>query len=185
MVLDLTEILTHPGMRYDYSVDEPPLEVDDLVCVQPIQGMIQFANTGSALVLTGRVKTRVSLVCSRCLAPMELSLGIPISEQWPLGHPSGFPAGSVPVVLEEDAPMAGGLFSGPVMDLTELLRQLILLELPVCPIHSEDCLGLCPVCGHDLNMGPCSCVRAAPDSPFAALRVLLDEANVQDNDKST
>lgn len=173
MLLDLTEILSHPGMRYAYTLDEPPIEVAELTCVRPIRGNIQFANTGSALVLSGSFSTRVALVCSRCLAPMELQVGVRVDEQFPLMHPPGFHSGSVAIVEEEDSREAGGLFDGPVMDLTDLLRQLILIELPVCPIHSEDCLGLCPICGHNLNLGKCSCERVPAENPFSVLRTLI------------
>lgn len=175
MVLDLSEILAHPGMHQSYKVAEAPLVVDDLHCVDPIEGLLRFSNTGNALIIDGSVETRVSLTCSRCLVPMEAEVRVEIAEQFPLIHPHGPHPSHLAMVEEDLAPAAGGLFTGPLMDLTELLRQLIILELPAYPLHAEDCLGLCPVCGHDLNLGPCGCTASGRRSPFEALSQLLHD----------
>lgn len=55
------------------------------------------------------------------------------------------------------------------VDLTEDLRQSIILALPTYPVCRQDCKGLCPVCGKDLNEGPCHCKTAVADSRWAAL----------------
>ena len=61
-----------------------------------------------------------------------------------------------------------------VIDMTPLIEQALLLELPLVPLCADDCKGICPRCGANLNEGPCSCAEAAPaeDGPFAALRNL-------------
>lgn len=58
--------------------------------------------------------------------------------------------------------------------MTPLIEQALLLELPLVPLCADDCKGICPRCGANLNEGPCSCAEAAPaeDGPFAALRNL-------------
>lgn len=175
MVLDLSEILAHPGMHQSYTVAEPPLVVDDLECVHPIEGTLRFTNTGNALIIAGAVETRVTLLCSRCLAQMEAEIHVDVAEQFPLVHPHGPHPSHFAMVEEDVTPAAGGLFSGPLMDLTELLRQLIILELPAYPLHAEDCLGLCPRCGRDLNLGPCGCSAVPGRSPFSALGTMLGE----------
>ena len=48
------------------------------------------------------------------------------------------------------------------------------LALPVAPVHDENCKGLCPVCGNDLNSDPCDGHEDGLDSPFAVLKDLLD-----------
>jgi len=183
MELDLTEILAHVGMHRACEIAEPPIEDGELVCVQPITGSIGFTNSGSALILEGHVTTRVALSCSRCLAPMEAAIAAVVSEQFPLVRHSGpYTRGSIAMVQEDDAPMAGGLFTGPLMNLTELLRQILLLELPSHPLHREDCLGLCPRCGHDLNEGPCDCPVADALGPVGGLATLLEPGRLSSHE---
>ena len=52
----------------------------------------------------------------------------------------------------------------------------LVLEAPFAPLHDDDCAGICPECGADLNTEPCDCAsKPDPDNPFAALGDLLDE----------
>jgi len=59
------------------------------------------------------------------------------------------------------------------VDLTEEIRQCLLLELPMKPLCRTDCKGLCPQCGHNRNEGPCSCRTEEPEDPWEKLRSLL------------
>ena len=55
------------------------------------------------------------------------------------------------------------------IDLEPLVREAVLLELPLVPLCTPDCAGLCPTCGADLNQGACGCVTATLDPRWAAL----------------
>lgn len=177
MQFDLSEILARVGIRRTCDILEPPIEDGDLTCIEPIRGELCFVNAGSALLVTGQVSTRVAMVCSRCLAAMEEPLDVEIDEQYPLvNRTAGGPGHRHDVVVDEEENIASGrLFSGPLLDLTELLRQTLSVALPLQPLHRPDCAGLCRTCGHDLNMGPCACRSHHPDSRLAALGRLLDE----------
>ncbi|MCX6909329.1 MAG: DUF177 domain-containing protein, partial [Verrucomicrobia bacterium] len=95
------------------------------------------------LVVTGRVWTRVGVTCVRCLKDAQRAVEV-----------RDF------VVHREIAQ------TEDFADLTENLREDILLALPQNPLCSKDCRGLCPVCGQDLNERTCSCAKraASPDS---------------------
>ena len=175
MKLDLAEILSNVGMRYKYDVEEPPIVDEDLECTQPVNGNITFTNTGSVLLIEGGVKTKVAVPCSRCLVDYEQPVAAPISEQFTIeAGPAGPGGRKGHVTVEEEAnPGAGKLFEGHLLDLTELLRQNITLQIPSQPLHDEKCEGLCATCGKDLNEGPCGC-RPEPVNPaFAKLGELL------------
>jgi uncharacterized protein len=73
---------------------------------------------------------------------------------------------------EEDA--AADFVKNNILDLTELIRQNVLLALPIQPLCREDCKGLCPECGRDLNVEPHTHEAEARDERFAALRQLLE-----------
>lgn len=179
MKLDLSEILNRVGMHYTYEVDEPPIVDEDLECVSPITGKIVFANTGSVLLIDGNAQTTVVLPCGRCLAYYREPVCLPISEQFELeAKPAGRGGRQTHVVIEEDeSPLAGKLFDGPLFDLTEMLRQGIMLALPSQPLHDEACKGLCPQCGNDLNSGPCDCRPDMSHHALAQLGALLKEKN--------
>jgi uncharacterized protein len=177
MKLDLSEIISRLGMRYEYPVEEPPIVDEDLECVDPITGNIVFTNTGSVLLIDGKVQTTVVLPCGRCLAYFREPVHLPISEQFEMVTKPGGPRGKpMNVVLEEDeSPIAGKLFDGNLFDLTEMLRQGIMLALPTRPLHDEACKGLCAICGKDLNAGPCECRPDTSHHALSNLGALLKE----------
>ncbi|MDQ3643545.1 MAG: DUF177 domain-containing protein, partial [Actinomycetota bacterium] len=65
--------------------------------------------------------------------------------------------------------------AGDQLDLEQLARDAVLLELPQAPLCSEACLGLCPTCGADLNQGVCGCRDEVGDPRWAALDVLRQD----------
>ena len=92
-------------------------------------------------------------------------------------RPAGPRGRATNVVIEEDEnPDAGRLFEGPLFDLTELLRQGIMLALPTQPLHDEACKGFCPTCGQNLNEGECQCKPANVNPALAKLGALLKDS---------
>ncbi len=71
-------------------------------------------------------------------------------------------------------------FRGEHIDFAPLAREVILLELPLAPLCAEDCHGLCPTCGRDLNEGRCECATEAVDPRWAALDVLRGDPGQPD-----
>ncbi len=176
MKLDLSEVVAHLGKRIRYDVDEPPINDFDgaLACVSPITGDVTFTNSGRHIIVRGSFRTTVELDCSRCLRPHRLDLDLPIEEELPIaGHvPDMHDEQAEEELLEEDAEP---LFVDGIFDLTELLRQSILVAVPIKPLCSEQCKGLCPHCGKNLNDGPCECPPDSDAGPFAALAELVEE----------
>lgn len=172
MKLDLTEIAQHVGKQMQYEVDEPASSIEDLQVTSPIRGNLFFTNTGDLLLVRGTLHTTVELECSRCLRLFEMPLVCEVEEQVelraiavrPFEHPQ------VTMVPEE----GDALFQeGNILDLTELIRQMLLVSIPIKPLHDPECRGLCPTCGADLNDGECSCERQVRHPAFAALARLL------------
>jgi uncharacterized protein len=65
-----------------------------------------------------------------------------------------------------------------IVDLSELIRQTLLVNLPLQPLCRAECAGLCPQCGKNLNEGPCDCPTETVDPRFAALESLLDDEHM-------
>lgn len=77
--------------------------------------------------------------------------------------------------MDEDDDPEGELINNNILNVRELVRQNILLEIPIQPLCSEDCKGICPVCGVNKNNNNCSCNEGQMNSAFSALADLLNE----------
>ena len=170
MKLDLIEILLNVGRSMAYPVNEPGLRLDEEASTTEYMGSLRFTNSGGALLVEGRISSRLRMVCSRCLRQFEQSISLSIEEQFAIQiHGNRSTGRSVTVQEEDENPDAGRIFKGDWFNLTEMLRQHSLLEIPIQPLHDENCSGLCPHCGQDLNIKSCSCREDDMPSPFAVL----------------
>ena len=134
--LDISEILREVGRNQPYDIQEPPLVDEFVECTEPIEGRITFTNTGGTLLVRGKAGTTVALPCSRCSEYFEHPVTLQIEEQFELKHQPAGPRAlqTVTVVEEDESPIAGKLFTGHVFDLTEMLRQYIVLDEPTRPL---------------------------------------------------
>lgn len=117
-------------------------------------------NEAGILRLTGTLAAEMICLCDRCGEEFEslkeMELDATIVEENPEDDPSLF-------VLE-----------GNEIDLDEILSTLFILDMETKFLCKEDCKGLCPTCGKNLNLGPCGC-RKPIDPRFAVLEQLLDK----------
>lgn len=97
----------------------------------------------------GTVRAPWHGTCRRCATRVDGELDVVVSERF---APGPRPADDLAYPFEDDS-----------LDLAPLVRDSIMLNLPIAPLCREDCAGLCAVCGADLNEGPCGC--AAPTDP--------------------
>jgi uncharacterized protein len=148
MRLDISEVLREVGKNLPYDIHEPPLVDEDVECTQPIEGQITFNNTGGLLLIRGKASTQVALPCSRCIRYFEQPVAFQVEEQFELRHSASGPRTlqTVTVVDEDESPIAGKLFDGQVFDLTEMLRQYILLDEPTQPLPPTLPDGRCAHC---------------------------------------
>lgn len=182
MLLDLSEIVVRQGMRVDVVVDQPAVEDPDLVFLAPIKGRLTFEHGGDILRITGPVHAELGLSCSRCLQETGFPVDLQVAECFPIAEvmhpdrPSGEEGGwetLVGSVIHLDQ-------GRPILDLDELLRQLLVAELPIRVLCREDCAGLCPTCGGNRNERTCTCETSAANRPLAGLGRLLEETVLSD-----
>ncbi|MDQ1375023.1 MAG: hypothetical protein QOJ09_2361 [Actinomycetota bacterium] len=112
---------------------------------------------GEAILATGTVTTSWEGACRRCLGTAAGTLTVSVRELFEAAGDS-----------EETYPLQGDR-----VDLEPLVRDAVLLELPQAPLCTEECRGLCPICGIDRNDGTCTCTRE-PDPRWAALDQLKE-----------
>jgi uncharacterized protein len=116
--------------------------------------------------LRGRLSAKLELQCARCLEPVPQDVN---REFELLYRPLGVDAGRDELSVT-DAEAEIGYYQGNGILLEDVLREQVLLALPLKVTCSEDCRGLCLHCGKNLNQEQCSCTVPMEDPRWAALR---------------
>jgi len=135
----------------------------------PVRGRVQLLRTNGSILVRGRLETAGRDECSRCLGEFEYPLALDIEEEYIITRD---PTTGAPL----DQPTEPGAFTvdeNNEIDLGEAVRQYVLLAQPMKPICREDCAGLCPQCGRNLNCETCDCKQSSIDPAWAPLRKLL------------
>jgi uncharacterized protein len=123
-------------------------------------------NTLGEIRVRGRLAVEMEAACDRCLEPVR----IPLSSEFDLFYRPA-PGCDTPHDLAIDEGEAEiGFYEGAGIELSEILREYILLSLPMQRICREQCLGICPHCGQNRNSGACRCAPQNVDDRWAALR---------------
>ncbi len=121
--------------------------------------------------VVGHMETRVEVACARCLDPV----GRDIQRDFDLLYrPQGTDAGREEIsVTQAEAEI--GYYTGDGVLLEDILREQLLLDVPIKMVCRDDCKGLCPHCGQNRNQGSCNCVAEQSDPRWDALRGLRDK----------
>lgn len=138
----------------------------------PLSTRLRIFRVDAMLEVEGAVQSRIRLSCSRCLAEYEE----PLSSRFALTFVRELPevadeAGDDEIELSADE-MGLTLFHGDEIDLGAAIVEQVLMALPMHPLCRQECRGLCPQCGINLNEGSCSCEQPVFNSKFAALKNL-------------
>jgi len=172
MIIDLRTIL-HGSRDFEFSIDKDwwhSNEKDDHVLAfdTPLQAKIRIYRAGDKFVLDGNLSVGLQVRCDKCLETYHRDLRSVFEIILSLPQPE---TGKTEVELfEED--MEVDFIKGDEMDLDEIIRGQIYLALPMKFLCREDCLGLCPTCGIDLNIGKCHCYRGQGHPGFSKLKNL-------------
>ena len=120
----------------------------------------------------GAIRTWVETSCARCLEPVQHDLDRSFDLLYrPLGTDAGHEELSITDVEAEI-----GYYEGDGLPLEDVLREQVLLAVPLKAVCREDCRGLCPQCGKNLNQEPaCSCNQAMEDPRWAALKEIRNK----------
>ncbi len=160
--------LRHVGGRRRVELRDPLCPGTGVEAVGLVEGEIELTHGGSSVSARGWLRVPIRLECSRCLVEFVQVLQISVNEECALEQVHTPEAqliargkeGQIPILNEED------------VDLSELVRQLVAMEVPSRPLCRDDCAGLCPRCGRPLSSGPCPCGEDEIDPRWSALRDL-------------
>lgn len=141
-LLDLSEALQHPGKRIAVDLETELPEEGEIDLVSPVTGFLEAVSTGNMLLIEGEFQTRCVVECARCGAPLEDDVSYRMEEQFPVeGVPSAYASDDYArVVPEEDYPV----FEGNSLMVEALIRQGLLLNMPIQPLCSFGWEGACP-----------------------------------------
>ncbi len=169
----LIEVAQIPPEGLDVALPEEELDLgaSTEVWVGPakVRGDLRVDRSGHGLLISGTFSNQVQLVCGRCLEQFRFEAQDRFQVYCQIPTP-GQPAEEYE--LADDELDVTYLEEGRI-NTDHLLRENILLSLPVQPLCHEDCRGLCPRCGANLNLGTCSCTQTHGDPRLQVLRKLL------------
>jgi uncharacterized protein len=172
MIFNVAQLLKSPiGSSQEEDFEEHNIQLDeDIKIIGPVIGHVRMRRISQGLLVDGWVDVTLELTCTRCLAQFEQPMHVPFEERFypMLDIITGLP---LPPPEEEDVFLINDHHE---VDVTEAIRQQILLDTPMVTLCKEDCAGLCSQCGHDLNMGPCDC-QPVRDERLSILNTLLQK----------
>lgn len=144
---------------FEFDVEDltvpPDLEVKDL------RGTAQFSHTPQGLLADVVISGRIPSECSRCLDSTEVATATSFTELYAFDERS---VTESELILPKDHQI----------NLTPLIRENLILDMPMSPLCKNNCLGLCPVCGINRNHESCEHKQSPIDPRFSSLKDLLD-----------
>ena len=166
MLLDVSKIKNEPGgtLPFSVSLDLGDLDFSGCRAVVPVEARGSVRNTAGVYVMSGEVTALMQGLCDRCAKEVTRQMNFPLH-----------------AVLADELTGKEGeedpwlfLLDGDQADLEDIVTTTFVLGMESKFLCSDECKGLCPRCGKDLNLGPCDC-RPEPDPRFAVLQQLLND----------
>ena len=165
MLTDISQALKAPGQVFPLQaeVELPELIVlDDPVRFEGARFSGSLVGGTDQVRVSGQVQGTAHTRCCECLEPAQVSL-----------------TAQVDVLFTRDSdPADPDLYpiEGYSIDLAPMVQEALLLEMPMRVLCREDCKGICPICGQNRNVAPCTCQEGGErQNPFSALSELLTE----------
>jgi uncharacterized protein len=170
MIIDLTRPGKFP-LEFDIQIDpgEIDLDTDNVKLIGDVGATGKVTRHIVETVVEGEISARLEIDCTRCLKPVETLLDIPFSVSYT--SPENYTDEKETELHQSDLDLA--VSEDDRIDLKEVTREQILLNLPEQVLCSEDCKGLCEKCGADRNLINCNCEEKEIDPRWAALKDLI------------
>ena len=150
------------GYKREFPFEFEQIQISDDLDLRHFEGVATIGHTPQGLIVQADFSAETTLECGRCLNQFRHSLNCDLTELYAFNEKS---VSESDLLLPDDAHV----------DLQPLIREYSLLEVPINPTCKPDCKGLCSVCGKDLNKSDCGHKEIADESPFSALKDLLEK----------
>jgi len=168
MKINISKELKTPGLavahHLESAMDGFGYLGREMVFASPITLDVECLYDGSAIAVKGKLATAFNTECARCGKKLTDPIFVGLEERF---------------VCDADDNSEYFHFKGEELDLSRMILSSILLNVNCYHLCGEDCKGLCPVCGCDLNISQCSCdvglVKEKPNNQLAMLHTLLND----------
>ena len=169
MKVDLLS-LTDESRPFSFSIgqDDIDLETEGIKVAGDVEMVGEVSRNAAKTDVRGSIKAPLEIDCTRCLTPVRRELDVVFQIDF-VGRE--FLPESKETHLDSND-LDTDILEGDEIDLTEIAREQILLNLPETTLCREDCKGICSTCGTDLNEGDCQCGEDDIDPRWAALKNL-------------
>jgi uncharacterized protein len=148
------------GFSREFPFDIPQISIPPDLRLNSLNGLVRVTRTPQGILLQADFKTIIDLECVRCLTDFQQALRFNFTELYAFSQRYVTDSGLL-------MPETG------IIDLTPVLREYVLLEIPISPLCRPDCKGLCPICGNNLNESTCFHEQESGDPRLASLKSLL------------
>lgn len=149
------------GYSRDFSIELPQVHLPPDLDLTNLAGTARVARTAQGLLLQGDLQGQLELQCVRCLTDFPYILHTNFTELYAFSQRYVTDSG---LLVPEDGQI----------ELAPVLREYLLLEMPISPLCRPDCKGLCPVCGENLNENPHTHDDDPGDPRLEGLKKLID-----------
>lgn len=150
------------GYSREFQFEIPHVRLSEDFEVSDLEGTARITRTPQGLPVQVKMQARVAAQCVRCLTEIQQPLEVDFTEMYAFNKSQATESG---LILPDDQHI----------DLAPLLREYFLLEVPIGPLCKEDCKGLCPVCGVNLNVNDHTHEDEVIDPRLSVLKSLLEE----------
>jgi uncharacterized protein len=150
-----------------------PVETGENIEPDIAHASVRFLRIGKIVLVDGSIKISVSMRCSRCLGDFSSPLDIDFKEEYAPSEeydPEGEPELT-------DSELNLGFYTNDEIDAGELVKEQVLLAVPMKPLCNNDCRGICSECGTNLNEGVCNCSTEKIDPRLAPLKRFIKSNN--------
>jgi uncharacterized protein len=168
MIIDV-EKLPKEGRKIskDFEFLSAVLVEESAVFLKPVHAELALKKVGEEILIKGKIVTSLSLICSRCLVPFETLVDsrfdlVYLPEELDLMQDQ----------LEIDDLNRLFYYDGKI-DIEEVILEQLNLVFPAKPLCSDDCQGICPVCGKVIRDSECVCVQKSSDPRLKKLKIFI------------
>ena len=141
----------------------------------PAELRMKLLKFGRDFNVRGGLTTRLGFECSRCLEHFEVEIDVTFNNIYTQMQTIS----DLDFELEH-VDLETSIIEGDHIDLRDLVYEQLVLQVPIKPLCRDDCKGLCPECGQDLNQKECGCFKDIGDPRFAVLKNLIGRENPSD-----
>jgi DUF177 domain-containing protein len=148
---------------------EETINRDEIKLLLPVKATLRIEKVNDEVLVKGTLSTSIEMECSRCLKSFSEDRNVAMNVVF---HPVEELRGEERHEIKLDE-LDMGFYRGDALDLYDLLKEQILLTIPMKPLCSEACRGMCQQCGADLNIAACACSEKKTDPRLDLLKKLL------------